>query len=50
MNLPDSTAKNMPKNCGQVPDLNLLTSEKIAIAELRSCGCGATFLLKVVEL
>jgi hypothetical protein len=36
------------ENCGngssQVADLKLRTSEKIAIAELRSCSCGATFL------
>jgi hypothetical protein len=31
-------------------DAELRTSEKNAIAELRSCGCGATFLLKVAEL
>jgi hypothetical protein len=28
----------------------LRTSEKIAIAELRSCGCGAAFFLKVADL
>jgi hypothetical protein len=58
MNLPDSMAKNMPKiaevkfsSCGlEVADLKLRTSGKIAIAELRSCGCGATFLSKVAEL
>jgi hypothetical protein len=33
----------------QVADLKLRTTEKIAIAELRSCGCGATFF-KVAEL
>ncbi len=31
----------------QVADLKLRTSEKIAIAELRSCGCGTTFLQKL---
>jgi hypothetical protein len=32
-------------SCGlEVADLKLRTSEKIAIAELRSSGCGATFL------
>jgi hypothetical protein len=43
-----------PKMCrklrnwsSQVADLKLRTSEKIAIAELRSCGCGATFLQKL---
>jgi hypothetical protein len=30
------------ENCGS-KTLKLRTSEKIAIAELRSCGCGATF-------
>jgi hypothetical protein len=33
-----------------VADLKLRTLEKIAFAELRICGCGATFLLKVAEL
>ncbi len=32
-------------SCGlEAADLKLRASEKIAIAELRSCGCGATFL------
>jgi hypothetical protein len=47
MNRPDFTAKNAPKiaevklsSCG----LEIADSKKIAIAELQSCGCGATFL------
>ncbi len=56
MNQPDSTAKNMPKiakvklsSCGlEVADLKLRTSEKIAIVEMQSCGCGAT--LKCCEI
>ncbi len=40
-----STAKNMPKIAKVT--LKLRTSEKIAIAELQSCGCGATFLNKL---
>jgi hypothetical protein len=34
----------------KVADLKLRKSEKIAIAEMRSYGCGLTFLLKVAEL
>jgi hypothetical protein len=38
-------------NCGlEVADLNFRNSEKIAIAELRSCCCGETFPQKVAEL
>jgi hypothetical protein len=48
MNRLDFTAKNAPKiaevklsSCGlEVAD----SQKKIAIAELRSCGCGVTFL------
>jgi hypothetical protein len=48
--------KNMPKiaelmlSSSQVAVLKLRTSVKIAIAELRNWGCGATFLFKVAEL
>jgi hypothetical protein len=49
-NQPDFTDKNMPKiakvklsSCGfEVADFR-----KIVIAELRSCGCGATFLYEL---
>ncbi len=34
------------ENCGS-ESLKLRTSEKIVIAEFRSCGCGATFLKKL---
>jgi hypothetical protein len=42
--------RKLRKWSSQVADIKLWTSEKIAIAELRSCGCGATFLWKVAEL
>ncbi len=38
-----SYGQKYAENCGNEA-LKLRTSEKIAIAELRSCGCGATFL------
>jgi hypothetical protein len=44
---PDCTIKNMPKIAEMklsICGLEVAASEKIAIAELRSCGCGATFL------
>jgi hypothetical protein len=37
------------ENCG-IDALKLRTSVKIAIAEVRNWGCGATFLFKVAEL
>ncbi len=40
----------MRNKSAQIADLKLQTLKKIAIAELRSCGCGATCLEKVVEL
>jgi hypothetical protein len=42
MNQADSLAKNMQK----IAEVNLSSFklQKIVIAELRSCGCGATFL------
>jgi hypothetical protein len=36
--------QKLQNGSSQVADLKLQTSEKIAIAELQSCGCRATFL------